>query len=312
MMLLERKTLGNSRGIRASNEVGRAFTLVELLVVIAIVGLLISLLIPAVQAAREAGRKARCSNNHKQVGLAVLNYEAAKGTLPPIMLSELRLSWRYAVLPYLEESAVSDRLVNSKEWRYVNQNGKATDPERPAYIDVYQCPTTPGVPILVRSYVAKTGRRDSGFKIFDALGVSHNMVPYIVNSFGLGAWWGPALYSSTPTPEIIDVRGVPSKLKYITDGLSKTMLVGEKSGRKYLVDGKTSGASFLAPHDDQTVPSINESPGLGIFSYHAAAGAHATMCDGSVRFLSETIAQRELLSLMLRSDGGTGFIRKPE
>src|SRR5690349_19755554 len=61
----------------------RAFTLVELLVVIAIIGLLVALLLPAIQAAREAARRSQCKNNLKQIGLALHNFESARGSFPP-------------------------------------------------------------------------------------------------------------------------------------------------------------------------------------------------------------------------------------
>ena len=87
----------------ASAEVAaRGFTLVELLVVIAIIGVLVALLLPAIQAAREAARRASCTNNLKQVGLAMLNYESTKGELPPGCLIAEGSAWSAYVLPYLE------------------------------------------------------------------------------------------------------------------------------------------------------------------------------------------------------------------
>ncbi len=111
----------------------RAFTLVELLVVIAVIAILVALLIPAVQAAREAGRRITCANHMKQFALAVANYTSAHDDrLPPMVMAffgnsgarplpkgrfecnewEGRQSpgWRIAVLPFLEEQTLSDQL----------------------------------------------------------------------------------------------------------------------------------------------------------------------------------------------------------
>lgn len=108
-----------------------AFTLVELLVVIAIIGVLVALLLPAVQAAREAGRRTQCSNQMRQMSLAMLNHESAKGIFPSggidpwpriedyasggksFAAPKQGLSWAYQILPYLEQNAVHN-LVESE------------------------------------------------------------------------------------------------------------------------------------------------------------------------------------------------------
>ena len=87
-----------------------AFKLVELLVVIAIIGLLVALLLPAVQAAREAGRRAQCVNNLKQIAMGVLLFEEAKGGLPPALINDELPVWQTSVLPHLEEKNLQEIL----------------------------------------------------------------------------------------------------------------------------------------------------------------------------------------------------------
>ncbi len=98
------------------------FTLVELLVVIAIIGLLIALLLPAIQSAREAARRTSCTNNLKQIALALLNYESSAGQFPLGSYTAVQedhpaeedgLSWASQILPQLEEQAIYDTLKNN-------------------------------------------------------------------------------------------------------------------------------------------------------------------------------------------------------
>ena len=92
----------------------KGFTLVELLVVIAIIGVLVALLLPAVQAAREAARRSSCQNNMKNIGLACLNYESARGVYPPGSVNAKDVSyngdsWQMEILPYMEQGALDSQ-----------------------------------------------------------------------------------------------------------------------------------------------------------------------------------------------------------
>ncbi|MGL4942721.1 MAG: DUF1559 domain-containing protein [Thermoguttaceae bacterium] len=137
------------------------FTLVELLVVIAIIGVLVALLLPAVQAAREAARRMTCSNNLKQMGLAVHNFHSARNGLPPESIYTYRPSFWGLIYPYIEQQALYERLCHddydtiscqSKWWKGEVTDGygntipvgyRLTDDDRKGFgsVAAYKCPT---------------------------------------------------------------------------------------------------------------------------------------------------------------------------
>src|SRR3954462_4789925 len=116
--------------------VQQAFTLVELLVVIAIIGILVALLLPANQAAREAARRSQCSNNMKQIGLAVQNYVSTRKYLPPVRIADHQQTWLVLILPHLEEQQVAD-LWDSKLGCFYNQSLQM----RTSVINAFFCPS---------------------------------------------------------------------------------------------------------------------------------------------------------------------------
>lgn len=121
------------------------FTLVELLVVIAIIGVLVAILLPAVQAAREAGRRASCSNNLRQISLAIHNYEGVVGTLPASTIVNLNttstsnnLAWGIhgRILPFLEQGNLYQQVNISQPWDFQAAINRLR-------IEVYSCPSDP-------------------------------------------------------------------------------------------------------------------------------------------------------------------------
>ena len=127
----------------------RAFTLIELLVVITIIGILVSLLLPAVQSAREAAHRAQCANNVHQIGLAILNYEAQFGVLPPACYCPKGECWQgwsgmTKLLPFLEQTNVY-KGIDFTQYAYnlepVGQEVAINAPYTYLPIPVYNCPS---------------------------------------------------------------------------------------------------------------------------------------------------------------------------
>ena len=113
---------------------------VSLVVVLGCGGVLVALLLPAVQAAREAARRAQCSNNLKQIGLALLNYESATKSLPPAVFTDENgkpmKSWRVAILPYLEEQSLYEQYDSKQSWDSPQNRALGNRP-----MPIFRCPS---------------------------------------------------------------------------------------------------------------------------------------------------------------------------
>jgi prepilin-type N-terminal cleavage/methylation domain-containing protein/prepilin-type processing-associated H-X9-DG protein len=199
------------------------FTLVELLVVITIIGILISLLLPAVQAAREAARRMQCSNNLKQIGLALHSYHQALGCFPPGYISapgtgsasdDTGPGWGWAalILPYLEQSGVYGQIHFGK-----NIADPLNEVVRATNLPVFLCPSDPG---------------EKNFNV-DAANVSVGRCNY-VGMFGQPEICpDPGFLSTAPEYGIAHrgmlCRNAPVRMADVKDGTSNTIFIGERS-----------------------------------------------------------------------------------
>jgi prepilin-type N-terminal cleavage/methylation domain-containing protein/prepilin-type processing-associated H-X9-DG protein len=229
----------------------RGFTLVELLVVIAIIGVLVALLLPAIQSARESARRTQCTNNLKQIGLGMLNFENAKKNFPPGEFKPAGmpvnggLAWSAWFLPYIEEQNLHGRMDFKKDMRVApNWQPDLTGPTN-TVIPVYVCPS------MARHQMQrgddnhladfnKDGKYSSGsgegLACIDYIGISGpatSTVNYVTGqTYGdnrgilLNLASGGLCFGTAPECSAKTIR-----VRNITDGTSHTMIVGECSGR---------------------------------------------------------------------------------
>jgi prepilin-type N-terminal cleavage/methylation domain-containing protein/prepilin-type processing-associated H-X9-DG protein len=304
----------------------RAFTLIELLVVIAIIGVLIALLLPAVQAAREAARRAQCVNNLKQIGLALANYEAANGSYPmfgTMQKCAMNLSpfgdsggVFLPLAPFYEQAAAFNAFNASvSAVDDVNATVSATA------IDLLACPSDRGTPGASYTYPAGaatvgpyTVRFASYAPSYGSLAVC-DYCPYVAQANGALPPLGSAFFTANLQP--------PLKVSEVSDGTSNTIAFGEHAhgllsktdipngpppGTFYMYHPWNSSLFFYGGALTEMYPingykryppftgNLTSSMPMianGASSFHPG-GANFAFCDGSVRFLKESIDSWQL------------------
>jgi prepilin-type N-terminal cleavage/methylation domain-containing protein/prepilin-type processing-associated H-X9-DG protein len=302
----------------------RGLSLVEVLVAITIIGVLIALLVPAIQSSREAARRAACQNNLHQIVDAVLLHESANGRLPALYngtflpqprsaMDEFNFhSWRAAILPQLDQSSLFSALNLALPSTTIG-NQTALN----VAVSVFLCSSTINqnatVPAIMEwnngnipVNVVGTAKRSD----YEVIGGVY-LVPQSTGSslemrgVRFGAWGEPTYNTATGA----SIRYRTARLADVTDGLTNTLLIGERAGRPDYyrrgeppdpfpyrdpaAHGQGDGQAAWAPstHFLWTLygarQPINETNATGLFSFHPG-GANGAFGDGSVRFLSET------------------------
>ena len=256
------------------------FTLVELLVVMAILGILMALLLPAVQAAREAARRAACLNNLHQIGVGLHGYHDVHRTFPPGVI-ELRsltgnlppwvvprqLAWSAMILPFIEQGPIHEKIDFTQPF-----DGPDNAEAAAHVIATYLCPSVP---------------RDSN--LIDGRGACD-----------YGGITGTHFQGGNGLVNGVLFNNQPIRIDEITDGTAHTLIVSEDSAWK---DGQWINGENV--FDVRT--NIVNSPPNGdneIRSKHPG-GANGLFGDGSVRFLENEMEQAVLAAVCTRAGGET-------
>lgn len=328
------KTSGNSFGTAPRRP---GFTLLELLVVIAIIAVLIGLLLPAVQQVREAANRLSCSNNLKQIGLAIHNYHDSYAALPPLRTADNWPTWAAIILPHLEQANVLT--LWDLQRRYYQQTPAALRQN----LKFYTCPSRRGPPTTfsvgelrtaqtafpetpggLSDYAVCCGNAYTNYN--GALVESHRGRNLIVNRL-TGRPESDTGPNSSPDGILIGFAS-QTRLTSLTDGTSHTLLVGEKHIRRITPTGRGEDRSvFNGDHElgpvgreaghvrDAQGRVISGSerplafgPDDGLLPSSRFGSAHPGVClfvlaDGSVRPLRTTIDTETLSRLAVRNDG---------
>ena len=238
----------------------RGFTLVELLVVIAIIGILVGLLLPAVQAAREAARRMQCSNNLKQLGLAIHNHHDAFKRFPPgtsqdqqpfgPAASNWGASWMVYILPYIEQGPLYSSLTIGGGTGYGNAaNGVRYNN---VVIPGYRCPSSPlpdktsstvpggtGGQMMMPTYVGIAGASNGTTQLI----TGYTQSRYLLPGGSAGCCTGGIQSNSGGLPP-----NLVNKFSLFTDGSSNTMLASEQGNFLTTLNGNKVAWNAAGPH----------------------------------------------------------------
>jgi prepilin-type N-terminal cleavage/methylation domain-containing protein len=284
-----------------------AFTLIELLVVIAIIAVLIGLLLPAVQKVREAANRMSCSNNLKQLGLAMHNFHDTYGKLPYTRSGggQNRHTWALIILPYIEQDNVFKTYQTPIKGVSVTDglnNHNTTDPTmtaaREAQVKTFICPSRHGPPAL-------------GFLNNAANSVKGMSSDYVVCTGDTGTVPTPGMFSLVNSDHM--KNGLP--FSAVTDGLSNTLMIGEKHIQigqlgNFSIDGVVYSAGENRTYHRRagTNNLLALSPSQVVSNAGEFGSWHPGVCqfvfgDGSVRALKNSTAGPTLAALGNRADG---------
>jgi len=284
------------------------FTLIELLVVIAIIGVLVALIMPAVQSARESANRAKCQNNLKQLGLGLHSAHDALGGFPPAKITTTPTSgWTYAILPYIEQGALYNKIDKTVNWDNATVNDATPNGVNQTDIPLYLCPSAPA------GRVSNTRNR----KILDYPTINQmdrDKNPIIKQ----------VAPPSDPTFVGILAKDRKRQIVEIRDGSSNTILLAESAGRNqtWIMGRMTSptGTTGAWANPDteinftgfdpvaMTVGGSNATCALNctnqneIYAFHPQ-GANFLFGDGSVRFARSTLTIQTVVALVTRSGG---------
>ena len=262
----------------------RGFSLIELLVVIGVIGLLLGLLLPALQLARENGRRAHCFGNLRQLGIGLHSYHASYQAFPPgcVEPKGRRLAWSIFLLPYIEQAPL---------WRaYDVQRAFSSEINRAAggtTLPIYLCPSTarlaPDRGGPTSGDRNRNGRYDAGEDLA--------WTDY-------GGIFGANLPGATDFMNGVLVWDRAIRLAQIRDGASQTLIVGEDTGRGWKLDSEWSnGENIFDIAERVNVTQHNE-----LWSDHPG-GVNVLYCDGGARRIAESAELSLLVAICTRNGG---------